>query len=153
MVAGDKPVTEWNHLCATWESASGQAQVWVNSVGSMWKGISRGGSVGPLPSVVLGQDQDNYGGGFNIDDSFQGQISDVHLWDHVLQPCQIHGISQGFPYLQGNVLNWRAMSYSVGGYVIVGQKLDLRPHSSCAAEKQWAREAVNTTETSMSNEI
>ncbi|XP_066578759.1 serum amyloid P-component [Amia ocellicauda] len=150
-VAVEKRPPEWNHVCATWESGTGLVQLWVNGVGSVFQGLNRGGSVGPLPSIVLGQDQDNYGGGFQIHQSFQGQISDVHLWDHVLPPCEIFDVSRGSTSTQGNVLNWRAMRYSMAGYVILRQEPNLRPDCSCTREEQWTRGAeVNAIETSQS---
>lgn len=44
--------------------------------------------------MVLGQDQDSVGGGFNADESFQGTLLNVNVWNQVLTPEQIQKMSQ-----------------------------------------------------------
>ena len=35
------------------------------------------------------QEQDSHGGGFDINQSFVDMMSDVHMWDSTLSPCEI----------------------------------------------------------------
>ncbi len=44
--------------------------------------------------MVLGQDQDSVGGGFATDDSFQGMLANVNVWNKVLTPDQIETMSK-----------------------------------------------------------
>lgn len=44
--------------------------------------------------MVLGQDQDSVGGGFETDDSFQGMLANVNVWNEVLTPEQIKPMSK-----------------------------------------------------------
>jgi hypothetical protein len=38
---------------------------------------------------VIGQDQDTVGGGFVAEDTFLGEVSEVHVWNRVLSPAEI----------------------------------------------------------------
>lgn len=40
--------------------------------------------------MVLGQDQDQRGEGFNPVESFVGSLSQLHIWDRVLDPQQVN---------------------------------------------------------------
>lgn len=42
-------------------------------------------------ALVLGQDQDQRGEGFNPVESFVGSISQLNIWDRVLTPQQVNG--------------------------------------------------------------
>ncbi len=58
---------------------------------------------------MLGQDQDSVGGGFQATQSYQGQISNVNVWDRVLNDEKIKEMSgscllNGADY--GNVYKW-----------------------------------------------
>lgn len=59
---------------------------------------------------MLGQEQDSVGGGFDADQSLQGMISNVNVWDHVLDPDQIQEMSAScLPRNEGdngNVYKW-----------------------------------------------
>lgn len=43
-------------------------------------------------ALVLGQEQDKKGEGFNPAESFVGSISQLNLWDYVLSPQQVNSI-------------------------------------------------------------
>lgn len=40
-------------------------------------------------ALVLGQDQDQRGEGFNPVESFVGSLSQLNIWDYVLSPQQV----------------------------------------------------------------
>ena len=44
--------------------------------------------------MVLGQEQDSVGGGFDADQSFQGMLSNVNIWNQVLTAQQIKEMSK-----------------------------------------------------------
>ncbi|NWI93752.1 MPTX protein, partial [Pitta sordida] len=69
------------HICASWESTTGIVGFWFN--GKPWprKGLQRGYTVGAEASIVLGQEQQSFGGGFEAQSSFVGEISSVYMWD------------------------------------------------------------------------
>ena len=50
--------------------------------------------------MVLGQDQDQRGEGFNPVESFVGSISQLNIWDRVLTPQQVNKmVVSGFCFL------------------------------------------------------
>ncbi|XP_003795255.1 serum amyloid P-component [Otolemur garnettii] len=106
------------HICVSWESASGIAEFWVNGRPLVKKGLKQGYSIGAHPKIVLGQEQDNYGAGFDKSQSFVGEIGDLYMWDSVLSPVEIMVTYQGSPN-NSNILNWQALNHEIKGYVIV----------------------------------
>ncbi|KAM9454939.1 serum amyloid P-component-like [Clarias gariepinus] len=112
----------WNSVCATWDASTGLAQVWVNGIPSSRKGIKAGGSLTGIPKIILGQEQDSYGGHFDAAQSFVGMLTDVHMWDSVLSPDQIAYYSHGGQFTPGNVINWNSLEFSTNGYVVVESK-------------------------------
>ncbi|KAG8560328.1 hypothetical protein GDO81_014922 [Engystomops pustulosus] len=101
----DSGVVEWKNTCVTWDSETGLVQLWINGKRYPRKGTKTGSPIGPRMSVVLGQEQDSFGGGFDAKQSFQGEIYDVHMWDYVL-PSNTLSI---FCYsdLSGNIFDWK----------------------------------------------
>ncbi|XP_078107993.1 C-reactive protein-like isoform X2 [Sander vitreus] len=82
-----KPNT-WHSVCTTWDSVSGLVQLWFDGQPSMRKYVSSGAIRGST-MIILGQEQDTHGGGFDLKQCFVGMMSDVHMWDYTLSPCEI----------------------------------------------------------------
>ncbi|XP_006631034.1 serum amyloid P-component-like [Lepisosteus oculatus] len=114
----------WTHLCVTWESDSGLVQLWVNGKESIKKGGSRSIPISGKPFIVLGQEQDSYGGSFDKSQCLVGQMSNVHMWDRVLSPCEIQDVHLGTGFDPGNILSWKSMSFEITGYVILNGMTD-----------------------------
>uniref|UniRef100_A0ACB8G7D0 Uncharacterized protein n=1 Tax=Sphaerodactylus townsendi TaxID=933632 RepID=A0ACB8G7D0_9SAUR len=106
------------HVCVSWESATGLAELWVNGRPLVRKSLQKGHSVMAEGSIVLGQDQDNFGGGFDIDYCFVGEITDLYMWDRVLCPDEVVLAFHNYP-LPDYLINWRSLSYSIRGYALV----------------------------------
>ncbi|XP_061602417.1 C-reactive protein-like [Cololabis saira] len=116
-----KPIT-WHSICTTWDFKYGLVQVWVDGKPSIRRFISSGSYISGQPSIILGQEQDSYGGAFDIKQSFVGMMSDVHMWDYVLSPFHIQKYMNGQSFPPGNVLNWRALDYNIVGNVLKENK-------------------------------
>ncbi|KAF4075327.1 hypothetical protein AMELA_G00233370 [Ameiurus melas] len=112
----------WNSVCATWDASAGLAQLWVNGIPSSRKGIKAGSSLTGTPKIILGQEQDSYGGKFDAGQSFVGMLTDVHMWDFVLSPNQIASYAYGGTFQPGNVLKWNSLEFSRNGYVVIESK-------------------------------
>ncbi|XP_045403013.1 serum amyloid P-component-like [Lemur catta] len=110
------------HICASWESSSGIAEFWVNGKPLVRKGLRQGYSLGAHPKIVLGQEQDSYGGKFDKSQSFVGEIGDLYMWDSVLSQEDIQLVYEGI-YIKPNVLDWQALNYKMQGYVVT------KPHT------------------------
>uniref|UniRef100_A0ACB8G8R8 Uncharacterized protein n=1 Tax=Sphaerodactylus townsendi TaxID=933632 RepID=A0ACB8G8R8_9SAUR len=106
------------HVCVSWESATGLAELWVNGRPLVRKSLQKGHSVSAEGSVVIGQDQDNVGGGFDINQSFVGKVTDVYMWGRVLCPDEVVLAFHNY-LLPGYLINWRSLSYSIRGYALV----------------------------------
>ncbi|XP_012697886.2 C-reactive protein-like [Clupea harengus] len=113
----DEPNT-WYSSCTTWDSNSGSTQVWINGNPS----TTVVGFQGPLdgaPFILVGQEQDSVGGGFDAAQSFVGMITDVHMWDYVLSACEIQRFASHLNFTPGDVINWRALDFTITGDVVV----------------------------------
>ena len=56
--------------------------------------------------VILGQEQDNYGGGFQKHQSFFGEMYGVNMWNKVLLAEEIARMSKNCSDGIGNYLMW-----------------------------------------------
>ncbi|KAL8184362.1 UNVERIFIED_CONTAM: hypothetical protein K2H54_015191 [Gekko kuhli] len=110
------------HVCVSWESSTGLVELWLNGQPLVRKSLAKGHSIQPEASILLGQDQDSFGGGFDTSQSFLGEISDVYMWDRVLDPDEVVlvGNNQALP---GYLINWRSLSHTIKGYAIVKPSL------------------------------
>lgn len=68
---------------------------------------------------MLVQEQDSYGGGFDVSQSFVGEVTDVHFWDSVISPCEIQLYMELNRFTPGNILNWKALEFTVEGKVFI----------------------------------
>ncbi|XP_052452211.1 pentraxin fusion protein-like [Carassius gibelio] len=111
------------HLCVTWSSASGLTAFWVDGRRSLFQIYRKGYSIRTGGTVILGQDADKYLSGFDAEQSFVGEISDVQMWDYVLPGSQIKAVySNQEPYVpKGNVFDWNTIKYEITGNVLVVQ--------------------------------
>ncbi|EHB13683.1 Serum amyloid P-component [Heterocephalus glaber] len=106
------------HICTSWESSSGIAEFWVNEKPLVKKGLKKGYSVASQPKIIMGQEQDAYGGKFDRSQSFVGEIGDLYMWNSVLSPEEIQSVYEGSP-LNANILDWQKLNYELKGYVII----------------------------------
>ncbi|XP_006895587.1 PREDICTED: mucosal pentraxin-like [Elephantulus edwardii] len=106
------------HVCTSWESASGIAEFWVNRKLVGRKGVRKGYVIGSEAKIILGQEQDSFGGTFDINQSLVGEIWDVSLWDHVLPLKDMCDTCHS-----GNLLNWQTLHYKDHGYVVIKTKV------------------------------
>ncbi|KAM9852234.1 serum amyloid P-component-like isoform 1-T2 [Aulostomus maculatus] len=112
----------WHSICATWEGSTGLAQVWFDGQPSSRKTIVAGSNIVGRPIITIGQEQDSHGGGFSADQSFVGMMSDIHMWDYVLSPCEMQNYLDDLNFTPGNVLNWRALEFQIVDKVFIESK-------------------------------
>ena len=79
---------KWHHICATWESTSGNWQVYIDGgIQGQGTNLAAGKTIANNGIVIIGQDQDSMGGGFDQNQSFgKGRLTSISLWDRVLSP-------------------------------------------------------------------
>ncbi|XP_019125679.2 C-reactive protein [Larimichthys crocea] len=113
----------WHSVCTTWDSGSGLVQLWFDGRPSIRKFVTSGLSIrGSAMIIMIGQEQDNHGGGFDAKQSFVGMMSDVHMWDYILSPCEIQKYMDDLNYTPGNVLNWSALEFQIADRVLIEDK-------------------------------
>ena len=100
----------WHHICLAWENTLGSWKFFKDGVvkdeGTSFK---KGGNITEGGALVLGQDQDSVGGGFEASQSFQGMLSHVNVWDRVLDTSEIEEMSESClpnERNEGNVFKW-----------------------------------------------
>ncbi|XP_037363931.1 mucosal pentraxin-like [Talpa occidentalis] len=101
------------HVCVSWESASGIAELWVNGKPLGRKGVRKGYILGAEAKIFLGQEQDSFGGGFDAKQSFVGEIWEVSLWDKIFY---LKNMCAYCP--SGNLLTWHNLIHRDYGYVV-----------------------------------
>ncbi|XP_051818518.1 sushi, von Willebrand factor type A, EGF and pentraxin domain-containing protein 1 [Antechinus flavipes] len=115
----------WHHISVTWTSTDGSWKVYIDgklSDGGI--GLSIGSAIRGGGALVLGQEQDKKGEGFNPAESFVGSISQLNIWDYVLAPDQVKSLATSCPegLSKGNVLAWPDFLSGIVGKVKIDSK-------------------------------
>ena len=113
-VAGEKVVTDvtatdgrWHFICFTWRSLDGGWQVLRDGMlADRGEGLATGRTIEAGGLVVLGQEQDERGGGFSAAESFQGQMTRLDMWGHVLTQEEVVRLAASCRPHHGNLLAW-----------------------------------------------
>ncbi|XP_053174038.1 serum amyloid P-component-like [Scomber japonicus] len=113
------PPNTWHSMCTTWSSDDGLSQLLLNGKLTIKRYVASMKPISGVPSIMLGQEQDSYGGGFDAKQSFIGMMSKVHMWDYVLSPTELRAYEKGENFTPGNVLNWRALDFQQVGMASV----------------------------------
>lgn len=107
-------------MCATWENTAGTAQIFIDGNLKITKtGILTSGVIKSGGKLVLGLDQDLVGGGFDIDQSFVGELAHVYLWNTALTADIITNMTRvcrEFPH-PGHVVGWSSFGANLNGGV------------------------------------
>nr|XP_019962087.1 PREDICTED: pentraxin-4 isoform X1 [Paralichthys olivaceus] len=96
----------WHHLCILWSSIQGR--FWHYSdrrLVSSGSNFRKGWEIPGGGSVVLGQEQDSVGGGFDPTEGFAGQMAGFRVWNRVLSPLEVEGVAEGRGVPRGVVLD------------------------------------------------
>ncbi|MFT7804165.1 neuronal pentraxin-1-like [Arapaima gigas] len=108
---------KWHHICVTWTTRDG---VWE----AYQDGVMRGNGenlapyhpIKPHGDLVLGQEQDTLGGGFDATQAFVGELANFNIWDKKLSAGEIYSLatcSNKAPV--GNVFAWSESSIELFG--------------------------------------
>ena len=106
-----------HQISLTWDNASGDWQIFVDgTLVANGTGIATGHSIAGGGTIVLGQEQDSLGGGFDSTQVFQGTLYDVRVFDDVRTPAEISNnlFSQVDASEPGLVADWRMDDLSGG---------------------------------------
>ncbi|XP_049661659.1 serum amyloid P-component-like [Accipiter gentilis] len=111
-----KNIAVSEHVCTSWESTAGIMGFWFN--GKPWphKGLQKGYTVGAEAAIVLGQEQDAFGGGFDAQQSFVGEMSVVYMWDMGISTSGVMEAMNNRPD-KALIFGWRNFPYQIVGKV------------------------------------
>ena len=99
---------QWHHVAVTWASSDGTWHAYQDGVNvqssstAFQQGqVIRGGGV-----LILGQEQDEIGDGFNTEENLIGDVSQMNIFDHVLSSNDIYNLAYSSYPVKGNVAAW-----------------------------------------------
>ncbi|XP_070569791.1 neuronal pentraxin-1-like [Ptychodera flava] len=107
----------WHHVCTTWSSSDGRLVFYHNGVtADDRKNVKVGMMVRGGGVLVLGQDQDSVGGGFNDLQAFIGSLTDFNMWLTALNASQIARITADCS-IDGDMFTWNVATLQIEGDV------------------------------------
>uniref|UniRef100_A0A4W5Q7M0 Pentraxin family member n=1 Tax=Hucho hucho TaxID=62062 RepID=A0A4W5Q7M0_9TELE len=95
----------WHHLCVTWRKTDGHWAIYVDGVrGDMGSGSDTPRDIHGDGILILGQDQDSFGGNFT--EPFVGNITDLNVWDTALEQRQFRTLNGCSSLTQDAIFTW-----------------------------------------------
>lgn len=79
---------QWHHVAMTWEQQNGRIIIYIDGEQRAAETLTRPVLV-PNGFLVLGQDQDVVGGGFEPEEAYGGDLAEIRVWNRVLSPEEI----------------------------------------------------------------
>ncbi|XP_042894047.1 uncharacterized protein LOC122267911 [Penaeus japonicus] len=109
---------EWYHVCFVANSENSTGTFYLNGKKNGVKSLPRQ-CILLNGSLVLGQESDKVGGGFQALQSFSGIISDFNLYSRSLQETEIKDLAECSRQVpEGDVVSWSSTEWQVEGPVI-----------------------------------
>ncbi|XP_077983821.1 sushi, von Willebrand factor type A, EGF and pentraxin domain-containing protein 1-like [Glandiceps talaboti] len=98
---------EWHHVVVTWANEGGRWQFYMDGVvQSSGEHFQEDSIVPGGGSLILGQEQDELGGGFNPSETFIGDMSRLNIWNSVLTESDIVVMASHCSDRIGNIVAW-----------------------------------------------
>ncbi|XP_061893313.1 neuronal pentraxin receptor-like [Entelurus aequoreus] len=106
----------WQHICVTWSQKGGDWQAYQGGkLRGEGHGLAAGHDIRPGGVLILGQEQDSLGGGFDSTQALVGELSQMGLWDRVLSTGQVASLARCGMVTQGSVVPWTERGMEVYG--------------------------------------
>ena len=111
----------WQHLCLTWENTQGVMKLYKDGqfTEQVTKNATKNYVLKAGGFLVLGQEQDSFGGGFDRKQTFHGRLASVNIWDKVLSEGDIAAQYTNCSIPHGSVINWSVFKNLTHGNVTV----------------------------------
>ncbi|XP_056131823.1 adhesion G-protein coupled receptor D2 [Lampris incognitus] len=105
----------WHSVCVSWSQNGGRWTLFTDGLPvGRGSGLHSGQSIGPDGLFIIGQEQDTFGGSFKKDESFWGSLTQLHIWDRVLNNSEIHTMEKDCsPISSGLVFKWSSTALEV----------------------------------------
>nr|XP_006817465.1 PREDICTED: uncharacterized protein LOC102805277 [Saccoglossus kowalevskii] len=137
----------WHHVCVTWNSVGGIWNIYDNSIlavdGSNFRTglMIRSGGV-----LILGQEQDTLGGGFDPSQAFKGDLANFNMWDRELDGVDIlHSTNDCSCGIEGNVFSWKSDSLDITGTALVSAADFCLIYGIGTDNQLYTRDGINGT--------
>jgi hypothetical protein len=79
---------KWHHIAVTWKSSDGSVKLYKDGT-QVYSGTLQSEATIHCDNLILGQEQDSFGGGFDSNQAFKGDIDEVRIYDYALSSSQI----------------------------------------------------------------
>ena len=136
---------EWHHIAVTWRSSDGEVRLYKDGLLAYSNNVKVGATLPSGGTLVLGQDQDSLGGGFQGWQSFLGELDEVRIWNTVRSEPEI----QANMYLSLNGTEPGLVCYyrlDEGAGTDVADATGLGHDGTIAGAPMWLGPAVLTCE-------
>ncbi|GCC31685.1 hypothetical protein chiPu_0010146, partial [Chiloscyllium punctatum] len=106
----------WHHVCIIWSSFEGKYWYYIDRrLAATGSKFQKGYEIPAGGTLIIGQEQDNMGGGFDETESFVGNLAGFTIWNRALSPGEISGITTGKLLPGGQMLTFNDISILNGG--------------------------------------
>ncbi|XP_042218514.1 uncharacterized protein LOC121863781 isoform X3 [Homarus americanus] len=112
------PLRSWAHFCFTYSYLTSGWNIFMDGE------LRAHGTLPLIPSpllgngaYVIGQEQDSFGGGFQRDQSYSGEITQLNFWSTALSNLTIKRISHCEANVEGLALGWSKQEWQLEGEV------------------------------------
>lgn len=110
----------WHHVCTTWENKAGSWKVYKDgAVKASGSGFKTGYSIKTNGILTIGQEQDTFGGGFDANQNYIGELTDLNIWNKVLSSSEVDMLSKSCHGGKGNIKAWSDFKVGIRGDVRV----------------------------------
>ena len=110
----------WHHVCASWKSENGWWNIYKDGrEEARGSGFKTGYTIKTDGILIIGQQQDAFGGRFDPKQNYIGELTDLNIWNRVLSPIKIVDMSKSCHLGEGNVKKWSDFKVGIRGNVRV----------------------------------
>ncbi|XP_033946176.1 adhesion G protein-coupled receptor D2 isoform X3 [Pseudochaenichthys georgianus] len=96
---------DWHHICVTWRLSNGHWAIYVDGdKKDMGSGSDTSRNIYGDGILILGQDQDSFGGNFT--EPFFGNITDLNVWNMSLEARHVRALSACSSKTQELLFSW-----------------------------------------------
>ena len=81
--------------------------------------MKTGHVIKPNEILIIGQEQDSFGGGFDATQNYIGELTDLNMWNRVLEASEVSHLSKSCHGGRGNVKKWPDFTVGLRGDVRV----------------------------------
>ena len=110
----------WHHVCVSWENKAGSWKIYKDGVlRASGSGLEAGHVIKKKGILTIGQEQDSFGGDFDPSQNYIGELTDLNIWNRVLDANKILKLSKSCHKGRGNVKKWSDFKVGIRGDVRV----------------------------------